>query len=122
MSQAPPFSDEEVETVLASLKEDCAPGIDRYVPKLFTKAGAGVVKSIQLLLNRIKKLRDIPEQWNLVRIVTIYKNKGSKKELKYYRGIFLTIVISKIFEKLIKARIEENLTVALLTTCFYSGV
>ena len=41
-----------------------------------------------------------------MKIVTIYKNKGSKKELKYYRGIFLTIVISKIFEKLIKVRIE----------------
>ena len=39
----------------------------------------------------------------------IYKKKGSKKVLKFYRGIFLTIVISKIFEKLIKDRIEVKL-------------
>ena len=106
---SPPFSDKEMDSVLASLKEDCSPGMDKYPPKLFTKAGAGVVKSMLLLLNRIKELKDIPEQWNLVKIVTIYKKKGSKKELKFYRGIFLTIVISKIFEKLIKARIEEHL-------------
>ena len=41
--------------------------------------------------------------------MTIYKQKGSKKKLKYYRGIFLAILISKIFEKLIKNRIEPNL-------------
>ena len=106
---SPPFSDEEMKSSLASLKEDCSPGIDKYPPKLFTKAGAGVVKSIQLLCNKIKESRDIPDQWNLVKIITIYKKKGSRKELKYYRGIFLSIVISKIFEKLIKARIENHL-------------
>ena len=105
----PPFSDKEMESVLASLKEDSSAGVDRYPPKLFTKAGAGVVRSIKLLCNRIKELKDVPEQWNLVKITTIYKKKGSKKVLKYYRGIFLTIVISKIFEKLIKARIDDNL-------------
>ena len=39
----------------------------------------------------------------------MYKNKGSKKQLKFYRGIFLTIVVSKIFEYLIKDRIETKL-------------
>ena len=43
------------------------------------------------------------------RIATIYKQKGSKKQLKNYRGIFLTVVISKIFENLIKGRIESKL-------------
>ena len=31
------------------------------------------------------------------------------KKLKYYRGIFLAIIMSKIFEKLVKNRIEGNL-------------
>ena len=75
----PPFSDEEMESALASLKEDCSPGVDRYPPKLFTRAGAGVVRSIKLYCNRIKELKDIPDQWNLVKIITIYKKKGSKK-------------------------------------------
>ena len=105
----PPFTPEELHKVLDSLKEDSSPGVDNYPPELFTKAGNGVVDSILRLCNRVKELKDMPEQWELVKIVTIYKQKGSKKELKYYRGIFLAIVISKIFEKLVKNRIEENL-------------
>ena len=51
----------------------------------------------------------IPEQWNNVLISLIYKNKGSKKELVNYRGIFLTVIVSKVFEALIKKRISTNL-------------
>ena len=57
----------------------------------------------------MKLSKEIPEQWNSVRIATIYKQKGSKKQLKYYRGIFLTTVVSKIFENLLKDRIETKL-------------
>ena len=36
----------------------------------------------------------------------IYKGKGSKKELVNHCGIFLTPVLSKVFERLICLRIE----------------
>ena len=78
---SPPFSAKEMDAVLATLKEDCSSGVDKYPPKLFTRAGAGVVTSILVLCNKIKELRDIPEQWNLVKITTIYKKKGSKRNL-----------------------------------------
>ena len=58
----------------------------------------------------VKESKEIPEQWDLVKIVTIYKQKGSKKRLKFYRGIFLTLVISKIFEQMVKERIEDKLS------------
>ena len=41
-------------------------------------------------------------------ISTIYKEKGMQKILKNYRGIFLTQVLSKIYEKLLKGRNEEK--------------
>ena len=104
----PVFTDEEMNTVLGTLKEG-SPGVDMYPPKLFKKAGVGVVRSLLLLCNKVKESKEIPEQWDLVKIVTIYKQKGSKKSLKYYRGIFLAIIISKIFEKLVKNRIEDKL-------------
>ena len=106
---SPSFTDKEMETALMSLKDDSSAGVDRYPPKLFKKAGSGVVRSLKQLCNKIKESKDIPEQWELVRIVSIYKQKGSKKKLKYYRGIFLSILISKIFEKLVKNRIEGSL-------------
>ena len=51
-------------------------------------------------MNEIKENRDTPEQWDVVKIATVYKKIGSKKLLKYYRGIFLTLVLSKLFEAL----------------------
>ena len=37
---------------------------------------------------------------------SIFKNKGSRKEIKNRRGIFLTNIICKLFEKALKNRIE----------------
>ena len=34
---SPSFSDEEINTVLASLNEDSSAGVDRYIPRLFKK-------------------------------------------------------------------------------------
>jgi len=36
----------------------------------------------------------------------IYKSKGSKEDLANYRGIFLSSVVCKIFEKLIYKKLE----------------
>ena len=106
---SPPFKFTELEKVVSELKGDSSSGVDNYPPKVFKTAGKGLLQSILQLVNEIKSRREFPQQWDLVRIVTIYKRKGSKKKLKYYRGIFLTIIISKIFEKLVKSRIEIKL-------------
>ena len=106
---SPSFTIEELDKVILRLKKGKSAGSDGYPPELFINAGRGVRQSLLQLLNQIKEQREIPDQWNLMKIVTIYKKKGCKKMLRYYRGIFLAIVISKIFEGLIKDRIEPNL-------------
>ena len=103
------FTLKELKAIVARLKNDKCPGVDGFPAELFKNAGDGVLKSLLSLFNKVKKSKEIPEQWNSVRIATIYKQKGSKKQLKYYRGIFLTIVVSKIFENLLKDRIENKL-------------
>ncbi len=107
--QSPPFSDEELDKVIGKLKKGKRPGIDEFPTEVFIYAGAGVRKALLDLLNQVKSTREIPDQWNLMEIITIYKQKGCKKMLRYYRGIFLAITISKIFESLIKERIDPNL-------------
>ena len=59
---SPPFSPDELDEVIATLKEDSSPGVDKYPPKVFTKAGAGVLTSILSLCNRIKEMRSIPKK------------------------------------------------------------
>ena len=68
-----------------------------------------LVKATTDVLNHIKNNLVIPDSWIKVIVVTLFKNKGSRKKLKYYRGIFLTAVLSKVMEKLIKVRTEEKM-------------
>ena len=56
------------------------------------------------IINKIKNSQVIPKQWAMMLITTIYKSKGSRKDLVNQRGIFLTQVICKIWERLIKDR------------------
>ena len=69
------------------------------------------------MINSIKNNSESPKQWNQVLITTLFKNKGSKRELVNYRGIFLTSCISKLCEKLIMLRISEPLKSVSLAQC-----
>ena len=91
------------------MKNNKSPGVDSLPAELFKYAGDGVLLSLLEIFNRVKRTKEIPKQWNLMKIITLYKQKGSRKVLKYYRGIFLSISVCKIFENLIKQRADENL-------------
>ena len=105
----PDFTLEELKGVVKLLKNNKSPGVDTLPAELFKVAGDGVLKSLLAIFNRVKATKEIPKQWNLMKIITLYKQKGSKKDLKCYRGIFLSIAVCKIFENLIKGRADEKL-------------
>ena len=44
---------------------------------------------------------EVPKNIQLANITSIYKNKGSRQELKNDRGIFILSVIRKILDKMI---------------------
>ena len=61
------------------------------------------------MANDIKKSKVIPLEWNNMWIKVLKKNKGCSKKLRNYRGIFIVLIISVIFEKLLKNRITPTL-------------
>ena len=79
-----------------------------FSAEIFKHAGIGLISTITRVLNNIKNHLVIPSSWIHVIIVTLYKNKGSKKRLKNHRGIFLCAILSKVMEKLIKNRTREQ--------------
>ena len=105
----PVFTIEELLLAISKLKKGKCPGPDELPAEIFINAGKGILEELLKVLNQIKKTKEIPDQWNWVDITTIYKNKGSKKELVNYRGIFLTIIVKKIFENMIKERMKDHL-------------
>ena len=76
---------------------------------MYVNAGRGFFVFLTLVLNAVKKRLYVPPDWYELLIVTLFKNKGSRKYLEFYRGIFLSNVLPKIMEKLIKGRIIIHL-------------
>ena len=103
------FTVEEIRRVIKSLKNKKSPGPDEITNEILKYAGEGLLQELVSVMNAIKNDTGSPEQWNKVLITAIFKNKGSKRELVNYRGIFLSSCISKLCEKLIIQRHEETM-------------
>ena len=101
----PPFTLEELKGIISCLQKK-TPGGDLIHAAYLKHAGDGMLISALDLFNYMKESLCIPARWHKVIITTIFKNKGSRRNLVNYRGIFLTAVLSKVFERLIKGRID----------------
>ena len=108
-NEEPDFSVEEVWSATLSLNTPSSAGTNWLPPEVFVNAGRGFFVYLTIMLNAVKKKLSIPAEWSELLIVTLFKNKGSRKYLEYYRGIFLCNVAPKIMEKLIKSRISVHL-------------
>ena len=60
------------------------------------KAGPGLVTTIRKPVKQSKRKLEIPSKWLDNLIVKIFKKKGSRKILKYYRGVFLGNILEHI--------------------------
>ena len=64
--------------------------------------------SLKKLFNRMEKEIVSPKQWGQVLIQTVPK-KGSCLEMNNKRGLFITEIVSKVYEKVLKNRNTEHL-------------
>ncbi len=106
MSKNTEIKMEELEVVLNELKSG-APGKDGIPPEFYSNTEAGFNSFLLEVLNDLKRRRYTPTQWEDTLIKTIYKNKGVVKVLKNHRGIFLTQVISKVYERIHRNRTKD---------------
>ena len=77
-------------------------------------AGSDMVKSLTILMNKIKDECSIPDIFRLKNVTTIFKNKGSRNNLENDRGIFICTIFMSILQKLINRDkydiIDKNLS------------
>ena len=107
--KSPPFTRKELLEVIKEMVSGKACGPDGIPPEIFIFGGEALLKILLEIINIIKTNGEIPSQWNEVDITTLYKNKGNRKDLKNQRGIFLTVVAYKLFERLVKKRTKDHL-------------
>jgi hypothetical protein len=112
--KAKPITIEELEPVIRKLKNNKASDVNGMRNEYIKYAGLKLKQSLLKLLNEILITITVPKRWEKMRIRTIYKNKGDKKEIKNYRGIFITNIVSKVFEKILhnrnQTKIDDSLT------------
>ena len=101
-----PFTNKELDHAISQLKSRKATP-DNIPPEVFIHGGKELRVRLLKVLNAVKEEQVTPAQWEVMKITPLYKGKGSVKELVNQRGIFLSTVVSKLFEKLIKVRIAE---------------
>ena len=100
------FSYEDVENALKKLAIGKAPGADGINAEAFKFGGMAVKVVLASFFNTCGKTQMTPTAWNESIVIPIFKNKGSKSEIKNYRPIALTIVGKRIFEKIIDSKLE----------------
>ena len=107
--ESPPFTMEEMEKSMKKMKDGIAPDYYGMHTDVITRSGKGILNPLLQVLNLIKSRCKIPESWRKVLITMIYKNKGSHRDLEKYRGIFLTVIVSTIFERMLQERMKTPL-------------
>ena len=95
------FHTNKLKNTIKTLKKNKAPGPDGIPAEVFIHAGPKLIQAVISMFMNIEINGYVPDKWNKVHIKTLYKHKGSHKELENYRGVFLTPAITKLCEKYI---------------------
>jgi len=100
------FTLQGVKDVMNNLKDKTCHGFDN-IPVRILKDGAEILApTFCRLFNLVYNQKLIPEKWRTARILPLHK-KGDKSKIGNYRPIANLCSASKIFEKLVLARLLE---------------
>ena len=100
--KSPPWTMEDLETVLKFLKNNKCRDPIGNINEIFKNnvAGGDLKVAILLLMNHIKNKHEYPELIRLCNITSIYK-KGKRSDFNNYRGIFRVVIFRSILDRLI---------------------
>ncbi|XP_048744007.2 uncharacterized protein LOC125657478 [Ostrea edulis] len=106
-----PLSTEEIRQHITAISKGKAAGPDFLTNEHIIYGGNKLVDHLCILFNHILQCTYVPEMFKVGKVISIYKGKNKDKcNPTNYRGITLTSAISKLFEKVILSRIENELT------------
>ena len=111
-----PWNLKDLIKVLKSLKNNKTMDPNGMINEIFKPGciGTDLEEALLILFNGIKTKMSLPEFLTLGNITSIWKQKGSKKDMNSERGIFILTVLKKCLDKLIffdnVNEIDENMS------------
>eukprot|EP00666_Eupelagonemidae_sp_cell4sb_P012606 gene12606-biopygen9014 len=109
------FEQVEVPTVLRALKAartTWSTGVDGVPMAMLKKVAVHIAPHLAELTNAITREQEWPRCWKTSQICAIWKNKGSRREVKTYRPVALLPAVSRIVEKIISYDIMRQVQAA----------
>ena len=116
LSKSAPWTPEDLKKVLKDLKKNKCRDPHGIINEIVKPGviGSSLESSLLTLLNRVKEEISIPEFMQYANIVSIYKGKGEKSNLKNDRGIFIVNIFRSILMKLVYRdkypTVDENMS------------
>ena len=98
----------EIEEAIKELKKKKCKDEWGWNNEIVIEGGKEMIVSLKKLFNRMERERIAPKMWNDVTIKAVHK-KGSVLEMDNKRGLFITEIISKVYEKVLKNRNRKKI-------------
>ena len=95
----------EVEYNIKNLRNKHTLDCQGWNNKILKNGGKDLTNSINKLFNEININEIVPDEWTQLKIKSLYKNKGSRNKIENRIGLFITSIISKLYEKI---KLKQN--------------
>ncbi|KAI5623886.1 hypothetical protein C0J50_16567 [Silurus asotus] len=105
------ISKEEVRAAIKRMKSGKSVGPDDIPVEAWRCLGEMAVEFLSRLFNRILEGEKMPEEWRRSVLVPIFKHKGDVQTCSNYRGIKLISHTMKLWERVVEARLREEVTI-----------
>ena len=102
------FSNNDIEKIIQNLDPNKADGHDKISMRIIKICGKSICKPLQLIFSQCIDTSSFPLEWKKANVVAVHK-KGDKQCLKNYQPVSLLPICGKIFNKMLKFLIENNL-------------
>ena len=100
---------EEIQAAVKEMKRKKCKDKTGWNNEIVLETGEEMMECLLALINKMEERREVPKDWNEVKVKTIGK-KGSILLMDNKRGLFITDILSKMYEKIVKNRNEEKIS------------
>ncbi len=119
------FTNDEIKKCIIKLKNGKSGGADEILNE-HIKSTIDIMMPVYIkLFNKVLSTGEVPEDWLVVLIVPIFKQKGSKTDCNNYSGITLLSCLGKLFTSTLNERLytfcENNHILKEIQTGFRKG-
>lgn len=97
---------EELSKAIDKLSAGKAPGNDGIPPDLIKHCKSSLLQPLHELLAQCWSEGSVPQDMRDAKIITLYKNKGSRSDCNNYRGISLLNIVGKVIARVILSRLR----------------